>query len=127
MRKTFISTLCALLLCLAICVASLLIIRGSVDEMTALCAAAEEAQNRGNADEAATLLSGAGDYWERKRRIMEIVVSHDTLMRVSEAQVEALGLLTGSGIHEFERAMAVLHNALSDVYDRETPTITNIF
>jgi len=124
---TFIATLCALALCVGLCVFSLHIIRGSVDEMTERCKMAERAFHEGDIQMAARILEEASEYWDKTRRIMEIVVSHNMLMRVTEAEVKARANLTSNSIYEFERAMAVLYNALTDVEERESPTITNIF
>jgi hypothetical protein len=127
MRRTFIYALAALVLCLGTCFAALYIICDSVDEMTARCRLAQRAAEAGDADEARRLLKSADALWESRRNLMEIIVSHGALNRVSDACAEAEICLKNGDLSGFDQMLTLTLRALDEVARRERISAGNVF
>ena len=127
MKRTLILTLAVLAAALAICVASLFALNGTVDEAERLQSLAVLAANENAFSEAKEHVAALAKFWDERAALMETLASHDALHDVDAAIAQAQICLECEDHDDFLRTMADVSAGLSHLRDEEAVRWSNLY
>ena len=127
MKRTLILTLAVLAAALAICVASLFALNGTVDEAERLQSLAVLASQEGDFSGAKTHLLALAQFLASRANLMEMLASHDALHDVDAAIAEAQICLECEDHDDFLRTMSTVRAGLEHLKDEEALRLANLY
>ena len=127
MKRTLILTLAVLAAALAVCVAALIVLSGTVDEAERLQSLSVLAAEEGDFSGAKTHVLALAEFWAGRANVMEMLAEHDALHDVDAAIAEAQICLECEDHDDFLRTMSAVRAGLSHLRDEEALRLANLY
>lgn len=127
MKRLTILTLAVLMVSLAVCIASMWVIDGILDEAHGISTSVFVSMENGDVVAAREGLVALATLWDERASLLEVLCSHDDLHEVKERIIEAQITLDYTDMEDFYSAVALVGEALEHVRDQEILSLTNLY
>ena len=126
MRRLLILTLTTLLVCVAVCTASQIVIDRLLTRAHDMNTEIHMAMEEGDETAARDGLVALATYWDEYRGILEVLCDHEDLHNVGEHIIEARICMDYTDAEDFYTAVALIGEGIDHLMDQEKLTWSNL-
>ena len=126
MKRTLISMLAVLTLCVTGCILAQITLEKVVAEMENKRMEIVERYESGDKEGARECFVQMAEIWEKRMPVLETMLSHGELHEIKVRIVEARADFETDGADDFIRSMAVLGEVMGHIYEEERLKLSNV-